>query len=63
MNIRGTIWATTQERAERMLRDMEHRYAFCGYKTITRMRNQCSFDNGDIWRARIASLEKTQGVR
>lgn len=63
MNIIGTIWATTQERAERMLREMEHRYAFCGHRTTGRMRNQCNFDNGDIWRARIASWEMTHGVR
>lgn len=63
MNIIGTIWATTQERAERMLREMESRYAFCGHRTTGRMRNQCNFDNGDIWRARIASWEMTHGVR
>lgn len=63
MNIRGIIWATTQERAERMLREMENKYAFCGYNAITRMKNQCNFDNGDIWRARVASWQMTHGVR
>lgn len=64
MTIRGIIWATTQERAEKMLDDMENRYnALCGYKTTTRMRAQRNFENGDVWRARVANYQMTHGVR
>ena len=64
MNIRGIIWATTQEKAERMLNDMENRYNnICGYKTTSKTREQRNFENGDVWRARVANYQMAHGVR
>ena len=64
MNIRGIIWSTTQEKAERMLRDMEYRYNnMCGYRTTSNMRDQCNFENGDVWRAMAANDKMTHGAR